>query len=86
MSYAVIPGAEAWSHVGTGNVGALVVHGFTGDPSSMREIAEVFGAAGFHVELPRLAGHGTNVEEMMDTRWADWSRDAENALSELRKR
>ena len=86
MSYAVIPGSEAWSHVGTGNVGALVVHGFTGDPSSMREIAEVFGAAGFHVELPRLAGHGTNVEEMMDTRWADWSRDAENALSELRKR
>ena len=86
MSYAVIPGAEAWSHVGTGNVGALVVHGFTGNPSSMREIAEVFGAAGFHVELPRLAGHGTNVEEMMDTRWADWSRDAENALNELRKR
>ena len=86
MSYAVIPGAEAWSHVGTGNVGALVVHGFTGDPSSMREIAEVFGAAGFHVELPRLAGHGTDVEEMMDTRWADWSRDAENALNELRKR
>ena len=33
MSYAVIPGAEAWSHVGTGNVGALVVHGFTGNPS-----------------------------------------------------
>jgi carboxylesterase len=23
---------------------------------------------------------------MMDTRWADWSRDAENALNELRKR
>ena len=86
MSYAVIPGSEAWSHVGTGNVGALVVHGFTGDPSSMREIAEVFGAAGFHVELPRLAGHGTSVEEMAGTRWADWSRDAENALNELRKR
>jgi len=86
MSYAVIPGSEAWSHVGTGNVGALVVHGFTGDPSSMREIAEVFGAAGFHVELPRLAGHGTSVEEMAGTRWADWTRDAEHALGELRKR
>lgn len=86
MSYAVIPGAQAWSHVGTGNVGALVVHGFTGNPSSMREIAEVFAGAGFHVELPRLAGHGTDVAEMMDTRWADWTRDAEHALSELRKR
>ena len=86
MSYAVIPGSEAWSHIGTGNVGALVVHGFTGDPSSMREIAEVFGAAGFHVELPRLAGHGTSVEEMAGTRWADWTGDAEHALGELRKR
>ena len=86
MSYAVMPGAEAWSHIGSGDVGALVVHGFTGNPSSMREIAEVFGSAGYHVELPRLAGHGTSVEEMMDTRWADWTRDAENALAELRKR
>ena len=71
MTHAVIPGAEAWSHVGSGDVGALVIHGFTGNPSSMREVAEVFGAAGFHVELPRLAGNGTTVEEMMDTRWAD---------------
>ena len=86
MSYAVIPGAQAWSHVGAGDVGALVVHGFTGNPSSMREIAEVFGSAGYHVELPRLAGHGTSVEEMMDTRWADWTRDAEDALSKLRER
>ena len=86
MSYVVIPGAQAWSHVGAGDVGALVVHGFTGNPSSMREIAEVFGSAGYHVELPRLAGHGTSVEEMMDTRWADWTRDAEDALSKLRER
>ena len=86
MTHAVIPGAEAWSHVGSGDVGALVIHGFTGNPSSMREVAEVFGAAGFHVELPRLAGHGTTVEEMMDTRWADWTRDAEQALAQLRTR
>jgi carboxylesterase len=86
MTHTVIPGAEAWSHVGSGDVGALVIHGFTGNPSSMREVAEVFGAAGFHVELPRLAGHGTTVEDMMDTRWADWTRDAEQALTQLRSR
>ena len=26
-----------------------------------------------HVELPRLPGHGTVVEDMLDTGWADWS-------------
>ena len=79
----VIPGAEAWSHVGGNAVGALVVHGFTGNPSSMREIAHLLADAGFDVELPRLAGHGTSVEEMMTTRWADWSGDADAAYKAL---
>ena len=30
-------------------------------------------AAGYHVELPRLPGHGTTVEDMLTTGWADWS-------------
>jgi carboxylesterase len=82
----VIPGAEAWSHVGGNAVGALVVHGFTGNPSSMREIAHLLADAGFDVELPRLAGHGTSVEEMMTTRWADWSGDADAAYKALSAR
>ena len=82
----VIPGAEAWSHVGGNAVGALVVHGFTGNPSSMREIAKLLADAGFDVELPRLAGHGTSVEEMMTTRWADWSGDADAAYNTLAAR
>ena len=82
----VIPGAEAWSHVGGNTVGALVVHGFTGNPSSMREIAKLLADAGFDVELPRLAGHGTSVEEMMTTRWADWSGDADAAYNTLAAR
>jgi carboxylesterase len=52
----------------------------------MRELAESFAAAGYHVELPRLAGHGTAVADMIPTRWADWSADAEAALSTLRSR
>lgn len=86
MSAPVIAGAESWSHVGTRDAGALVLHGFTGNPSSMRELAEAFAAAGFHVELPRLAGHGTAVVDMIPTRWADWSGDAERALGVLTTR
>ena len=35
----VLPGAEAWSAPG-GDVGIVVIHGFTGNPWSMRPLAE----------------------------------------------
>jgi carboxylesterase len=62
------------------------VHGFTGNPSSMRELAQSFADAGFNVELPRLAGHGTEVTDLLDKTWADWSSDAEAALQRLTAR
>lgn len=86
MGAQVLAGAEAWSHKGSRTSGVLVVHGFTGNPSSMREIAERFAEEGFHVELPRLAGHGTSVEDMIPTRWSDWSRDADLAYQTLASR
>jgi carboxylesterase len=61
----------------------LVVHGFTGNPQSMRGLAEGFAAAGFAVELPLLPGHGTSVDDLMPTRFADWSAAAEEAYLEL---
>lgn len=83
----VMPGAEPLSHVAAdGAPGVLALHGFTGNPSSMRGIAEAFVAAGCHVELPRLAGHGTAVDDMLATRWADWSADAEAAYQRLAAR
>ena len=66
-----------------GPTGVLVVHGFTGNPQSMRGLAEAFAAAGFTVELPLLPGHGTAVEDMIPTRWEDWSGAAEVAYQEL---
>jgi carboxylesterase len=85
MTADVLPGAEAFSHRGNAS-GVLVLHGFTGDPSSVRSIAERAAAAGYSVELPRLPGHGTTVEDMMTTTWADWSKSAEQAYDELAER
>jgi carboxylesterase len=85
MTADVLPGAEAFSHRGNAS-GVLVLHGFTGNPSSMRPIAERLAAAGYSVELPRLPGHGTTVEDMMTTTWADWSKTAEQACDELAER
>ena len=52
----------------------------------MRGVAEAFGAAGFHVELPRLPGHGTAVDDMLDTRGDDWAAEAEAAYQRLAAR
>jgi carboxylesterase len=85
MTADVLPGAEAFSHHGNAS-GVLVLHGFTGNPSSMRPIAERAAAAGYSVELPRLPGHGTTVEDMMTTTWADWTKATEQAYDELAER
>ncbi len=69
-----------------GPVGVLVIHGFTGNPSSMRGIAEAAAAAGHGVELPRLPGHGTTVDDMLTTAWADWSAEVEAAYQRLAAR
>jgi carboxylesterase len=52
----------------------------------MRGLAEAFAGAGFAVELPLLPGHGTKVEDMVPTRWDDWSGAAEAAYQELSSR
>ena len=63
----ILAGAEPFSATG-GPVGVLVLHGFTGNPQSMRPLANAFAAAGFAVELPLAArarherrGHGAHA-------------------------
>jgi len=85
MTEQILPGAEPWSADG-GPAGALCIHGFTGNPGSMRGVAEAFAAAGFAVELPRLPGHGTTVEEMKQTDWTDWTGEVEAAYQRLAAR
>jgi carboxylesterase len=85
MAAPILPGAEPFSHDG-GPHGALVVHGFTGNPGSMRGLAQAFAAAGFTVDLPLLPGHGTSVEDMLATNWDDWSTAAEAAYTALASR
>jgi len=83
---AILPGAEPWSVDGTNGHGVLCLHGFTGNPNSMRPVAAAAHAAGFSIELPRLPGHGTTIEDMLTTSWDDWSAEAEAALARLAAR
>ena len=82
----VMEGAEPFSAAGTNGHGVLVCHGFTGNPQSMRPVATALADAGFSVELPLWPGHGTSLDDMLTTSWADWSGAAEVAYSELDSR
>ncbi len=86
MTSSILAGAEPWSHVGDTDHGAVVIHGFTGNPSSVRGVASALAAKGFHIEMPLLPGHGTVVDDMLPTRWADWASEAEAAYQRLRQR
>ncbi|HEX9968765.1 MAG TPA: alpha/beta fold hydrolase [Acidimicrobiales bacterium] len=66
--------------------GALVLHGFTGSPQSVRGLADAFVAEGFSVELPLLPGHGTTIEDMIPTGWSDWVATALDAHDRLAAR
>jgi carboxylesterase len=81
----LLPGAEPFSATG-GPDSVLVLHGFTGSPASVRGVAEKLADAGLTVELPRLPGHGTAVDDLVPCRWADWTAAAETAYQELAAR
>lgn len=88
---ALIPGAEPWSFTppsvaGSPRFGALVIHGLTSNPDSMRGVAKALAAAGFHIELPLLPGHGTVMEDLIPIRWADWVATVEAAYQTLAAR
>jgi len=85
MSAPIIPGAEPMTHEGGGS-GALVLHGFTGNPQSMRPLAQALADSGFTVSLPLLPGHGTAVEDMIPTRWSDYASAAEAAYADIASR
>jgi carboxylesterase len=78
-----MPGAEPFTHLG-GTTGALLCHGFTGSPQSLRPWAEYLAEAGLSVSLPRLPGHGTTWQEMARTRWEDWYAEVDRAFDALR--
>jgi carboxylesterase len=81
----VLAGAEAFSADGS-EIGVLALHGFTGSPSSMRGLAHRMADAGYAVELPRLSGHGTKIEDMQATTWEDWTADVMGAYKDLASR
>lgn len=81
-----MPGCAPISHRNGASTGVVVLHGFTGNPSSMRGVADAMIAAGYDLELPRLPGHGTTIDEMVTTCWTDWFAETERAVDDIASR
>ncbi|MDT0309817.1 alpha/beta fold hydrolase [Streptomyces sp. DSM 44917] len=81
----LLPGAEPFRHDGS-PTGALLCHGFTGSPQSLRPWAERLAGRGLTVSLPLLAGHGTRWEDLQRTGWQDWYATVDRELRDLRAR
>ena len=76
----LLAGAEPFFHRG-GPTGALLCHGFTGSPQSLRPWAQFLAEAGLSVSLPLLPGHGTSWQDMNRTTSDDWLATAGQALT-----
>jgi carboxylesterase len=78
-----IPGTEPFFMPG-GETGCLVVHGFTGTPKEMRELGDFLHGQGHTVLGVRLAGHATNIEDMIRSRYEDWLTSVEDGWNLLK--
>lgn len=73
-----------WRHEGDRTLPAiLLLHGFTGSPSSMRPLAESLVDTGSTVSVPRLRGHGGTWKQLHRSGWVDWKTSAAAAFDEL---
>jgi carboxylesterase len=82
MAYPVLAGAEPFAFDG-GDVGVLLLHGFTGSPQGLRPWGEALRDAGFTVRCPRLPGHGTDWRDLAARRAPEMVAASEQALDEL---
>jgi carboxylesterase len=67
-----------------GPIGAVLCHGFTGMPGSMRPWGEALAAAGHTVRVPLLPGHGTRWQDANQVSWQDWYNELERTVDEVR--
>jgi alpha-beta hydrolase superfamily lysophospholipase len=64
--------------------GALLVHGLTDAPYSMRTIGEDLRGRGYEVIALRIPGHGTVPAALTDVTWEDWAAAVRLGVRHLR--
>ena len=66
--------------------GILCLHGFTGTPFEVQQIADALAAEGYVIGTPLLSGHGLDPFALETTHWRDWLASAQAGFDELAAR
>lgn len=69
----------------SGDVGILLIHGFTGSPAELRPFGHYLHARGLTVAAPLLPGHGATPVDLNRQRRQDWIACVEQALADLQR-
>ncbi len=83
MAELMDPLAAEFRMDGANGEAVVLIHGYTGVPSHFIPLAEELNAAGYTVVGPRLAGHGTSMEDMASTGATDWLASARKTIAKV---
>ncbi|HWQ46076.1 MAG TPA: alpha/beta fold hydrolase [Longilinea sp.] len=67
-----------------GKTGCILVHGFTAMPKEMEYLSADLNQRGYSVLSVRLAGHGSQAEDLIHLGWRDWLSSVEDAYNLLK--
>jgi len=79
----IMTGAEPFYFPGD-HTGCLLIHGFTGTPREMRGMGDFLRVKGYTIYGVRLAGHATNISDLVRTKWQDWLLSVEDGINLLK--
>lgn len=75
-------GGEPFYYPG-GELGCLLIHGFTASPQEVHELGSALAHRGYTVIGVRLFAHAAMLEDMPRARWRDWVASAEDGYALL---
>ncbi len=78
-----MPGAEPFTFAGSGEIGVLLIHGFTGSPAEMKPLGAHLASLGISSTGVLLSNHGTHPADLLGCRYQCWMADAEAGLEDL---
>ena len=78
----MMPGAEPFLYE-AGEIGCLLVHGFTSTPFEMRGLGRYLADRGITASACLLPGHGTSPTDLQNVTWRDWHAEVDAQLDAI---
>lgn len=63
----------------------LMLHGFSGNPNQLKQIAKQIHEEGYTVKIPVYEGHGGEAEEILKSTPKKWLKQSKESFEELKK-